>query len=291
MTDNSAVLAQLVKVVASEGSDQPLPVRLCQASTEILGADGAAITLSYTESARLTVCATDDIAAELEDLQDVIGEGPGPDAYRTGRMVRAALSDDEAMRWPTFTPAARAAVGPVSISALPIRPGVDVLGVLTLYQLPARALNREPAVAQFLSDAVGAALLRDRGLEQDLGAGPWSSRAQVDQAAGMVVAQLGVSPQDALALLRAHAFADSASMAEIATQIISRQLDFSRGDGRQSGVGKGGTTASGRNSARDSSNGTSGSKASQASTDSKDSKDSKDAKGSKGSQRSKDGGP
>lgn len=231
MTDKAAVLAQLARVVATEGSQQPLPVRLCLASMFILGAEGAAITLSYTDAARLTVCATDEVSARLEDLQDVLGEGPGPDAYRTGRIVRAELGQDESRRWPTFAESALTAVGPAAISALPIRPGMDVLGVLTVYQLPARPLEREPAVAQFLADAVGAAMLRDGGLQDDGGGGaPWLARAQVDQATGMVVAQLGVSPEDAVALLRAHAYADNASMATIAAEIIERRLDFSLPD-------------------------------------------------------------
>lgn len=230
VTAKAAVLAQLARVVASEGSSRPLPLRLCQASTSILGADGAALTLSYTDPARLTVCATDDIAARLEDLQDVLGEGPGPDAYRTGRMVRTALDTDAPKWWPDFATAALSAVGPATISALPIRPGLDVLGVLTVYQLPARPLEREPTVAQFLADAVGAALLRDGGLTEDGGSSPWSARAHVDQATGMIVAQLGVSPEDAVALLRAHAYADGASMAEIAMEVIERRLDFSLRD-------------------------------------------------------------
>jgi len=135
MTAKSAILAQLVRVVASETSDQPLPVRLCLASSAILGADGAAITLCYTETTRLTVCATDEIAARLEDLQDVLGEGPGPDAYITGRMIRATLGERAARRWPAFAAAAHAELGPMAISAIPIQPGIDVLGVLTLYQL------------------------------------------------------------------------------------------------------------------------------------------------------------
>lgn len=84
MTAKSAVLAQFVKVVANEGSDKALPVRLCLASQAILGADGAAVTLCYTEATRLTVCATDEIAARLEDLQDVLGEEPGADATPPG---------------------------------------------------------------------------------------------------------------------------------------------------------------------------------------------------------------
>lgn len=230
MTAKSTVLAQLVRVVASEGSDQPLPLRLSRAATAILGADGAAITLCYTESTRITICATDEIAAKLEDLQDVLREGPGPDAYSTGRMVRVALGDRAARRWPAFAAAAHAELGPVAISAIPIQPGIDVLGVLTLYQLPARPLRKEPTVAQFVADTLGAALLRDGGLQEDMGNGPWSIQAQVHQAAGMVIAQLGVGPDDALALLRAHAYADGASMATIARAVVERRLDFSLED-------------------------------------------------------------
>ena len=60
-----------------------------------------------------------------------------------------------------------------------------------------------------------------------MGNGPWSAQAQVHQAAGMVIAQLGVGPEDALALLRAHAFADGASMAVFARAVVERRLDFS----------------------------------------------------------------
>ena len=48
-------------------------------------------------------CATDEIAARLEDLQDVLGEEPGADAYTTGRMVRAALDERASRPWPEWT--------------------------------------------------------------------------------------------------------------------------------------------------------------------------------------------
>src|SRR5665647_1771288 len=88
---------------------------------------------------------------------------------------RAALGDRAARRWPAFAAAAHAELGPVAISAIPIQPGIDVLGVLTLYQRPARPLEKEPAVAQFVADTLGAALLRDGGLQEDMGNGPWST--------------------------------------------------------------------------------------------------------------------
>jgi hypothetical protein len=40
------------------------------------------------------------------------------------------------------------------------------------------------------------------------------------------VAQLSVRPDDALALLRAHAFFRSTTLTEVADRVTSRQLDF-----------------------------------------------------------------
>ena len=41
------------------------------------------------------------------------------------------------------------------------------------------------------------------------------------------MAQLGIGVEDAMALLRAHAFAHAASLDDIAAQILSRRLNFS----------------------------------------------------------------
>jgi hypothetical protein len=82
-----------------------------------------------------------------------------------------------------------------------------------------------------LSDSIGAALLLDPiGHEEDFRAGPWSTRAGIHQATGMVTAQLKVSPADALDLLRAHAYAHDLSLAEVAEQIVHRRLNFSTHD-------------------------------------------------------------
>jgi AmiR/NasT family two-component response regulator len=45
----------------------------------------------------------------------------------------------------------------------------------------------------------------------------------------MVAVQLRVSPEDALAMMRAHAFAHGATVSDIAEQIVNRRLDFREG--------------------------------------------------------------
>ena len=49
-------------------------------------------------------------------------------------------------------------------------------------------------------------------------------RAEVHQASGMVAVQLGVSVGDALARLRAHAFAEGRPLAAVAEDVVSRRL-------------------------------------------------------------------
>lgn len=223
MANRASVLAQLARAMVSHADVGPLPLRWCHACVDILGATGGAITLAYTRPERVTLCVTDQTAARLEDLQDVVGQGPGPDAFAEERIVTAVLDSAES-RWPMFTEAARVALGDLAMTAVPIRPDGRVLGVLTVH-LPASGLI-EQSVAQFLADALGAALLRDPDSQTELRPGPWSGRARVHQATGMVVAQLKINPEDALVLLRAHAYAHDVSLDEVARQVVDLALDF-----------------------------------------------------------------
>jgi hypothetical protein len=63
----------------------------------------------------------------------------------------------------------------------------------------------------------------------DPGSSAWTelnalSRAEVSQATGMLVAQLGVEPAEALIRLRAHAYASGRPATEVARDILERRL-------------------------------------------------------------------
>lgn len=229
-TGKSKLMGQLARLIADASrAGDPLESRLCRAFLTMLGGDGAALTLAYTQAQRVTLCTTDEVASQLEDLQDVLQEGPGQDAYRSGELKVAVLSS-AATPWPLFADAARKVAGPVTVHALPMRPNEEVVGVLTVYHRDATAVV-DHADAQFLSDAIGAALLRDPWSSGgDFRTGPWATRSGIHQATGMVIAQLQLEPADALALLRAHAFAEGTSLAEVADRIVRRQLVFTDQD-------------------------------------------------------------
>jgi hypothetical protein len=241
VSNRSIVLARLAGALASSSPDQPFPVRLCSACVEILGADGGAITLSSTKPERLTVSTSNGTSARIEDLQDVLGEGPGQDAFRDGRTVVTQIDGGHGGPFPMFTELAADIAGPLTVWAIPMHPGGATIGVVTLYRAVGE-LEQSLDDAQFLVDAVGAALLDERSAGAGAPFATWPDRARVHQATGMVVAQLVISPDDALAILRAHAYADSATLDQIATEVVERRLSFThtnQGDSRSNALDDG----------------------------------------------------
>ena len=202
-----------------------------------MNADGVALTIDDTSAHRVTACSTDEVSARLEDLQDFLGEGPARPAYESGRVVTAKLSAAVDPRWPGFADAALRVAGPeASLFAVPVRTATETIGVLSMYKLPPGALSESLEAAQVISDAVGVALLR----ESADGTWPdetvsWASRSRVHQATGMVIAQLGIGPDDALALLKAHAYLQDVTLDDVASQVVTRTLDF-RGSDRGLGL-------------------------------------------------------
>ncbi len=222
------VLTRLARTVAGSAPDVPLPLRMCHACVSILGVDGGSLTVAFEGAERVTLCSTNRWAAELEDLQEVIGEGPSYAAYEERAIMTLLVGRDDG-RWPLFSDGLRDTFAGRFIYAVPIMPGPQTMGVATFHQNRPTALLVDDATGQLLINAVGVALARDPDLLDDerlAKANSWNSRARVNQAVGMVMGQLHLSPDDALALLRAHAYAHGRTLVEISDQIIARRLDF-----------------------------------------------------------------
>jgi ANTAR domain len=233
MSDPYGALSRLARAIAAESVESPLSLRMCQACVGILGMDGGSLTLAYADEQRVTLCATDEWSAQLEDLQEVIGEGPSYDAYRDRTIQTLLVDGGVGLRWPLLSEGIKLGLGRCAVYAIPIKPGPETMGVATFYQREPSDLSIAADEAQLLIDAVGVALVKDPDILDDdsmAKAESWNSRARVHQATGMVMAQLGITPEDGIALLRAHAYAHQLSLVAISDDVIARRLDFRTAD-------------------------------------------------------------
>jgi hypothetical protein len=219
------MMLRLTHTVARLPADDPLPLRMCVAFVQIVDAKGGSIAVGFASSERTLLCATDETSSRYEDAQDFLREGPSLDAFRTGRLVASLSVEDQEHRWPGLVSSLSRPAS--TIRAIPIRPGSAVMGVLTVHDGPHMMKDEEQL--SFLADAIGAAILGDLPTHDDESR-LWSERDRVSQATGMIIAQLGIGPTDALALLRAHAFAHEISVVEVSRSVVDRTLDFSRPD-------------------------------------------------------------
>jgi hypothetical protein len=229
VTGQDDLLVRLAKAVATTPAGFALSERLCLACRDLAGADSAALTMSYAADNRVTLFATDEVAARLEDLQDVLGQGPGHTAVASRRIEVCSVGDGASSAWPEFAMAASAQVGEATIHAVPMRPDGDVPGLMTLYQLGHRdrALALPGDTLLRLAAATASALMRDPdAVSDEVAEGPWQSRVPIHQATGMVAAQLRLAPEDAVAVLKAHAYAGETTLSDVAERVLSRELRF-----------------------------------------------------------------
>jgi hypothetical protein len=233
MEERATLVSALTRELSRVAPHESFPLRLCRAFTNLAGADGGAISLGFTTTERTLLCVTDDLVSLFEDVQDTLREGPTLDALRTQRRVVSTSWQEQAARWPVLMEALPALVSSTVTWAFPMRPEHILVGVVSLHARAERPLARAPDELDFLADVVGAAIVG--GIPVDEGKhAVWSERDKISQATGVVVAQLGIHPTDALAVLRAHAFAHEATVSEISRAVLERELTFSDLDEKES---------------------------------------------------------
>lgn len=234
--DDRELWAQLLATARKERAAQPL--RICELCVQTLSISGAGVAMVTAAGHRGVVCATDAASAKIEDLQLTLGEGPCVDAAMSGAPVLLPDLDDAddvaVERWPAFMEAA-SNVGVRAVFAFPLRVGAISVGVIDLYRdSPGELSEIDLSAALLAADATALALLHLDVDGTDAFADDPEARAsfqlQVHQATGMVMAQAGVTIDEAFLLLRARAFVDGRSVAEVATDVVARQLRFTLED-------------------------------------------------------------
>lgn len=205
---------------------------LCRVASRILSARAVAVSLMTERGPTGIVAALDEESQVVEELQFILGEGPCWEAFETRAPVLVPdVLGDAALRWPGYT-AATHAHGVRSAFAFPLQVGHARLGVLDVYRerpgpLATGALENALALATIATEALieGQGEANDgsapRGVEEAL-----ESSFPVYQAQGMVMVQQGVPLDEAMARLRAHAYAEDRTLGSVARDIVARTLCF-----------------------------------------------------------------
>ena len=226
----------LLGIVRTGARDRLLAEQICRACVAGLDIHGAAISVLTRSPARETLWASDPTAELLEDLQFTLNEGACMQAAATGSPVFVPDLHDstEVERWPAFAAAVAEQTDAVALFALPLQWGAINLGVLDLYRRTAGGLSPEQSRDAFSAADVAALMMLGVRTEPDDDADEsdeWvdpavSNRAEVHQAAGMVLAQLDVSADVALARMRARAFVEKRLLIDVARDVVTRKLRF-----------------------------------------------------------------
>lgn len=221
--------------IAAHAEDLGVPVSMgvvCSTAAAVVPVSGVAVSVQGGLTASEVVCATGPLARSLEDLQLTLGEGPSLDvlAGSAALLISDLESPDRLRRWPIFASQAVEA-GARAFFGLPMRVGAVRVGVLALHatwpgSLPAESLAEAGVFAELamelLLDAHAGVARQDVGPFGD----GLTGRPELHQATGMVSVQLGVGMVEAMARLRARAFADGRPLHELSADVVARRLRF-----------------------------------------------------------------
>jgi hypothetical protein len=202
--------------------------RLCTAATQAIPAEGVVVTLQTDGGLRTPAAASSPVFAALDELQSTLGDGPSLTAFESRRPV---LAGDLG---PLFAPAAQAA-GIRGVAAFPLQVGAARLGCLTAYRSDPGAWPETAVTAALVFADIAVEALLDRQALVDHGAHVVDAAADpvgldgdvgyvVYQAQGMVMVDLGIPLPDAMARLKAHAFAVDRPLSDVARDIVEKRL-------------------------------------------------------------------
>lgn len=213
--------------------------RLCESCLRLLPVSGVSLSVKgHGADTHITLCATDAVAARLAEVQYTLGEGPSCQA--TARLAPVFASDlagsAQARRWPLFaTEAVR--TGAHALFSMPLGNGAGRLGTLDMYRTTAGPLStRQARVALTAADVATYALIalnrRSPETEEvvDWLSGAENGHEEVHQAAGMLMVRHGLDINEAVATLRARAFAEGKTAKELARDIVNRRTDVTGND-------------------------------------------------------------
>lgn len=191
---------------------------------DVLGADGAGVSLARDDHHLAFVAASDGHVAAIEEQQLVTGTGPCHDAFQTGEVVAVAdLATED--RWPEYTAAARDA-GAAAVLGVPMPAEEGHIGAVNIYRHTAHDWDEhEMAVAAVLADMATGYILNAGELEEARTLAQQlqhalDTRIIIEQAKGILAERNQITPSEAFERLRKYSRHTQSRVHDVAAQVI-----------------------------------------------------------------------
>ncbi|MBT0769430.1 GAF and ANTAR domain-containing protein [Kineosporia sp. J2-2] len=224
----AAVLTQLLGVRLENASlEQLLGRYVAIAQDGLPGMDEVSITLIRNERP-FTAAHTGELALAADELQYGYGYGPCLDAGQSGEVLTIPDMTRET-RWPEYASKV-AAQGVLSAVSVPLPLQTDLIGALNWYGrstgVPEAELGAGVELASHVAVAVGNAVTYSDSAKfaADMRAA-MASRAVIEQAKGVIMAQNRCGPDQAFEILRTASMGRNVKLRDLARQMVLKLHD------------------------------------------------------------------
>ena len=227
MDDGRRLVDALAEIatLAAEPFDVELLHVAARRVGDVLAADGVSMFVSI-DGAGLTWAMP---AIGIEGLERILERPDSPChvVLRTGEPIACSADDDEARVEGAHELLAE--LGIRSAAAVPLRHRDDTIGVLLVASRHGRLPPTTIADAQRFADVIAAGLVREHAhrlqqVENQQLKHALDARVVVEQAKGMVAAELGIDVDAALDALRHFARSHHLKLHDVAADVVSRSL-------------------------------------------------------------------
>lgn len=225
--DEVADPAALLLLLDEQESLEDALHRLVATCRDAIPACGDASVTMQRAQGPATAAATSERALRIDAWEYETGRGPCMDALRDGREHYVGDRDAADKEYEGFGPVL-ADAGVQSILGLPLVVGGEILGALNLYAADTAAFEDDTSVAVARNVAVQAATtlhnLRvydaSRSLARQLEEA-MQSRAVIEQAKGMLMAQRDCTADEAFDMLKRASQRENVKLRDVALRIVS----------------------------------------------------------------------
>lgn len=222
------VLAEFARTLTGGYEVSEVLYRLAENVMNILGVAGAGVSLTDKEGRLRPVTGVNQLTTDLESVEEDHQEGPCVDAFRNGELV---VVDDLAAlgAWPRWS-AEAARHGVKAVLGVPLRAFGRTIGAMNIYAGEVRRWRQvETQVAQTLTDMAASYVANASELEQSRRTNEQlqealDSRVIIEQAKGVLAADMHVSVERAFHILRTHSQRRGVSLRAVADAVVNLEL-------------------------------------------------------------------